>query len=249
MRYCTQTARRGDDYWISLLDPDHLRILHADFDPHFMGLTAHAIPLFPNVHTLTAIINLPTLPETLMIMSNFPFVRLLKLVGGWVPPDDDAHDTVFPLLKEYSGPHRALPFFHPAIFLARLHITERCRPEDLIASLQGIQAPNITSFQATFHEIDNIAFSKLIELLPRLTEALIRIVVRENDELGSFQGTVVPPPVFVSPNVSQPSTFFSMLTDTPSLPLRLERLGISWEAMITSTPTKFPTFHVCATWS
>ncbi|KAJ7885528.1 hypothetical protein B0H14DRAFT_3431813 [Mycena olivaceomarginata] len=218
MRHFTRTARRGDDYWISLLDPDHLRILHADFDPRFMGLTAHHIPRFADVHTLTATINLPTLSETLTIMSKFPSVRLLKLVGRWVPPDDDAHDAVFPLLKEYSGPHRALPFFHPAIFLTRLHITERCRPEDLIARLQGIQAPNITTFQATFHEIDNTAFSKLIELLPRLTEALIRIVVRENDELGS--GIT---PCF------KPSTFFGMLAETPSLPSRLEHLGISWE--------------------
>ncbi|KAJ7892515.1 hypothetical protein B0H14DRAFT_2560224 [Mycena olivaceomarginata] len=75
-----------------------------------------------------------------------------------------------------------------------------------------------TSLQATFHEIDNIAFSKLIELLPRLTEALIRIIVRENDELGSG----------ITPGF-KPSTFFSMLTETPSLPSRLERLGISWE--------------------
>ncbi|KAJ7885540.1 hypothetical protein B0H14DRAFT_3128158 [Mycena olivaceomarginata] len=205
MRHFTRTARRGDDYWISLLDPDHLHILHADFDPRFMGLTAHHIPRFPDVHTLTATINLPTLSETLTIMSKFPFTTMYMM-------------RFFPLLKEYSGPHRALPFFHPAIFLTRLHITERCRPEDLIARLQGIQAPNITTFQATFHEIDNTTFSKLIELLPRLTEALIRVVVRENDELGS--GIT---PCF------KPSTFFGMLAETPSLPSRLEHLGISWE--------------------
>jgi hypothetical protein len=97
--------------------------------------------------------------------------------------------VVFPLFRDYSGP---LPFFHPATRLTQLHLTQRCLPEDLIALLQSSRASNITSFQAEFQEIDNTAFNKLIELLPRLTEALLWIVVPGNDELvnGSVDGRI-----------------------------------------------------------
>ncbi|KAJ7323555.1 hypothetical protein DFH08DRAFT_969105 [Mycena albidolilacea] len=118
-----------------------------------------------------------------------------------------------------------IPLFHPATRLKQLYITQRCLPENLIAHLQSSRASNITSFQAEFHEIDNTAFNKLIELLPRLTEALLRIVVPGNDELvnGSVDGRIR-----IGFNFKT-STFLSMLAGIPSLPPALERLGISWE--------------------
>jgi hypothetical protein len=122
-------------------------------------------------------------------MSKVSSVRRLKLESEWVPLDVDGQGVVFPLFRDYSGP---LPFFHPATRLTQLHLTQRCLPEDLIALLQSSRASNITSFQAEFQEIDNTAFNKLIELLPRLTEALLWIVVPGNDELvnGSVDGRI-----------------------------------------------------------
>ncbi|KAJ7362791.1 hypothetical protein DFH08DRAFT_799813 [Mycena albidolilacea] len=72
----------GDDHWIPLLHPDHLRVFRADFNPCFMGKTIHAIPRFPNVYKFVTTMNLPTLSENLAILSKFPAVRLLKVQGN-----------------------------------------------------------------------------------------------------------------------------------------------------------------------
>jgi hypothetical protein len=95
----------------------------------------------------------------------------------------------------------------------------------------------------------------LIELLPRLTEALIRVVVRENDELGSgitpcfkVQSYLLPCSSYQMCHSRQHSLGCSPRHLFPHGSSTLEYPGKAMTAFTTtSAPTKFPTLHVCAT--
>ncbi|KAJ7127783.1 hypothetical protein C8R44DRAFT_873580 [Mycena epipterygia] len=132
--------------------------------------------------------------------------------------------SVFPLLREYSGPYQPLPLFLPLNTLTHL-IIPRCSPQDFITRIQGIQGPNITLFHVEFNTFDNPTFNTIMELLPRLIKLLIRIVVPSTSRM--FKREIFDTHKLKDDEV--PSTFFLKLADAPILPPSLERLAISWE--------------------
>ncbi|KAJ7096095.1 hypothetical protein C8R44DRAFT_989397 [Mycena epipterygia] len=230
----------GDNYWIPLLHPDHLRALRAEFNPR----TVQAIPSFTNVHRLSVTMDLPTPAQNLVILSKFPAVRVLELGGKGLLTDAlalrprEQASAVFPLLREYSGPYQPLPLFLPLTTLTHL-IIPRCSPQDFITRVQGIQDPNITLFYVEFNKFDNPTFNTIMELLPRLTELLIRIVVPSASCMFKreiFDARKLKDDEVVDGRLGdsiragfKPSTFFLKLADAPILPPSLERLAISWE--------------------
>ncbi|KAJ7185781.1 hypothetical protein C8R46DRAFT_1288858 [Mycena filopes] len=237
LRVSDFTLFSGGDHWIPLLHPERLHSLATHFDPKFTGPTA-AIPFFPNVHTLT------TSSQNRVILSKFPGVRVLNIEG--TTGDRVSHGIsaqtppIFPLLREYTGPHQVLRMLTPAATLTHLRTSE-CSHMGLVATLQGIGPNSIVSFHAEFSQLDSAILSTLVGLLPHLTEFLIDIVVDaiepwfargrwdhsqyelKDDEIlvGKYGDTL---------RVDfQPSTFFLALSDTPAFPSGLERLAISWK--------------------
>ncbi|KAF8181915.1 hypothetical protein K438DRAFT_1174579 [Mycena galopus ATCC 62051] len=211
--------QKDNDYWIPLLHPDHLRSLGAYFSD-IVRTVRPDHPNFPNVHRLSGAMDLPTLSENLMLMSRFPA-------------------PVFPLLEEYSGPYEILPLFLPAATLRRIR-TDCDSPKDLITRIEGVQGAKITSLDVEFATIDTTAVNKLVELFPRLTELLIRIVIPDLPTM--FDRVVQSPAELENDEVVDgeagehiragftPSAFFQNLAaDTPSLPLALKCLAISWD--------------------
>ncbi|KAJ7783631.1 hypothetical protein DFH07DRAFT_764109 [Mycena maculata] len=200
------------------------------FNPRSMNQKpVHAIPSFPNVHELRAVLGLPTPSQNLIILSKFPAVHILRLLGK---PRGRVHKC---LLFPPSSP---LALFLPVAALTHITIP-RCSPQDFIACIQDTQSPNIVSLHMEFTKLDNTAFNTLSELFPRLTELLIRIVVSDmsrwfsceiydssqlkDDEVvdGQFGDSVRAG--------SKLSKFFIQLANTPTVPPNLEHLAISWE--------------------
>ncbi|KAJ7107702.1 hypothetical protein C8R44DRAFT_804096, partial [Mycena epipterygia] len=93
-------------------------------------------------------------------LSKFPGVEVL--VNGW--PISDADSDVgacgfLPVLREYAGTLKNLPFFH------------------------GIRiAQNITSLTATFNDMDRTGFNGLCDLFVHLTELRICVVLDVDEE-------------------------------------------------------------------
>ncbi|KAJ7826304.1 hypothetical protein B0H14DRAFT_2595929 [Mycena olivaceomarginata] len=140
--------------------------------------------------------------------------------------------AAFPLLAEYFGPHQALPLFLSTTPLTRLYITERCSLSDLTAHIQALRGNNITSFHVEFNKIDNTALNKLFELLPRLTELTIRLIVSSTSRL--FKREIYDPRKLPDDVVVDGRFAFCILhklADAPLgfIPPGLEHLAISWQ--------------------
>ncbi|KAJ7830391.1 hypothetical protein B0H13DRAFT_2433663 [Mycena leptocephala] len=234
-------VEHGEDYWIPLLHPDHLRVLKTAFEPRFMRRTVHTISSFPNVHKLEPITHNTTPSQNLTVMSKFPGVRILKLWGKGLDTDAVAVQAVpvFPHLEEYYGSYQALPLFLTATTLTRIQ-TKCSRPEDLLIRIQGIQGHKITSFNAKFTKFDNAAFNKIVKLLPQLTELIFTVVVPNTSSLFTrviYDDRKLPKGEIVDGRYDDEgvrsgfalSAFFLKLADAPFLPYGLERLAIHWE--------------------
>ncbi|KAJ7185779.1 hypothetical protein C8R46DRAFT_386187 [Mycena filopes] len=231
----------GGVHWIPLLHPESLHSLATAFDPRVIGST-DAIPIFPNVRTLTTKLH-PTSSQNRAILCKFPGVRVLNIaetigdlslgISAQTPP-------ILRLLREYYGPHQVLRMLTPAATLTHLRTSE-CSHMGLVTTLRGIGPNRIVSFHARFSLFDSAILSTLVELLPHLTKFAIDIVVAtiepwfargrrdrsqyelKDDEIlvGQFGDTC---------RVDfQPSTFFLALSNTPAFPSGLERLAISWK--------------------
>ncbi|KAJ7107731.1 hypothetical protein C8R44DRAFT_804160 [Mycena epipterygia] len=93
-------------------------------------------------------------------LSKFPGVEVL--VNGWPISDPDSHveaSGFLPVLREYAGTPKNLPFFHG------IRITQ-----------------NITSLAATFDDMDRTAFDGLCDLFTHLTELRVRVVLHVDEE-------------------------------------------------------------------
>ncbi|KAJ7185810.1 hypothetical protein C8R46DRAFT_1343003 [Mycena filopes] len=231
----------GADYWFPLLHPEHLRSLDTEFDSRCIGRT-DGIPLFPNVHKLTAQPH-PTPSQNRVILSKFPAVRVLNILGmtGELSLGISAQTPpILPLLREYTGPHQVLRMLTPAATLTHLR-TSKCSHMGLVTTLQGIGPNNIVSFHTSFSLFDSTILGTLVELLPHLTEFVIHIIVdaigpwfaRGHRDLNKFRlkdDEIVDGKFGDTYRVDfQPSMFFLALSNTPALPSGLERLAISWE--------------------
>ncbi|KAJ6479613.1 hypothetical protein C8R45DRAFT_933422 [Mycena sanguinolenta] len=170
----------GEDYWIPVLHPDYLRVLTMDF----VARIVHSIPPFPNVYTLTTFSHDKTSSQNLTVMSKFPGVRILTLLGKEFATESVLvqPQVVFPHLEEYYGPSQALSLFLAAAPLKRVQV-ECAGPKAFLARIQAVKSLQITSLNAKFTELDNAAFNKIVELLPQLTELLITVTVSDTCRL------------------------------------------------------------------
>ncbi|KAJ7716686.1 hypothetical protein B0H16DRAFT_1898223 [Mycena metata] len=233
----------GGDHWIPLLHRDQLHSLITDINSRLIGRAADAFPSFPNVQELTVSLELPIPSQNLTILSKFPAVRILKirrntdvLALGLLPPPS----PIFPLLRDYGGPHQYLPMLLPFATLTHLKIS-RCTPQNLIATLEGVGGTDgIVSFHAQFSQLTSAAFYTIVKLLPRLTELEIRIVLgstghmfKRRIDLDDFklrEGEIMGGEEDYEVRTGfKPSAFFETLPAASILPPGLEHLAISWE--------------------
>ncbi|KAJ6479626.1 hypothetical protein C8R45DRAFT_1216185 [Mycena sanguinolenta] len=228
----------AEDYWIPLLHAECLRLLTMSFTGRAVG----TIPIFPNVHTLRAIIGdtLPSHPQNLTMMSKFPGVRILIMAGKEFAtgPASVQCEAVFPHLEEYHGHCQALLLFLAASTLTRIQ-TKCARPQDLLTHISGIQCHKITSFKVTFETLSSLSFNEMVKLFPQLTELLLTITVSDTSRL--FKREIYDPEELAKDEVVDGrygdsvrsgftvSTFFLKLSNAPFLPSGLERLAISWQ--------------------
>ncbi|KAJ7677799.1 hypothetical protein DFH06DRAFT_1421964 [Mycena polygramma] len=229
---------KGNEFWIPMLHPGHLRTLRARFNPRCMSRPVD-IPAFPIVQSLDAFMDLPTPAQNISILTKFPAVRVLRLGGKGLSTAavSSRLPAVFPHLREYSGPYEALPLFLEADGLKHV-ATSKCGPQDLISRIQNIR-PNITSIHAQFNKLDIAAFSTLMALLPQLMELILRIRVSSIDDMfkrETYNFKKLGKDVLVHGRFGDslrtgfnPSTFFIALPSMPALPPKLERLAILWE--------------------
>ncbi|KAJ7701609.1 hypothetical protein B0H14DRAFT_3527604 [Mycena olivaceomarginata] len=228
--------KNGADYWIPLLHPDQLRILHTALEPCFVR-AARSIASFLNVHTLAVATHNTTLssPQNLAIMSRFPAVRILKVWGKELDTSGIVQ-AALPHLEQYHGPYRALSSFLAANTLKRIQ-TKCFDPKHLLNRIPGIQGHKITAFHVEFRRFDNATFNKIVELLPNLTELLLTLIP-ETDSLfeSEIPEATQQPDDHIVEGLGHclrsgfvVSNFFLELADSPFLPPCLERLAISWE--------------------
>ncbi|KAJ6527038.1 hypothetical protein B0H19DRAFT_1243334 [Mycena capillaripes] len=207
----------GLDHWTPLLHPEHLQELNVSCNLRVLGESTEAIQTFTHLHKLSITMNFSIMSHNLEIMSKFPNVRVLS-IGGWGEVDAWPKDSgPFPLLSEYDGTHKLLPFFFSRATLTRITVSD-ATPDLVIRQLQGLCTPlNITALNGNFEGFDNEAFDTLISLLPRLVELRIRITLELED--GELEDNIN----------SIATSFFDALADTPGLPLTLEHLALAWK--------------------
>ncbi|KAJ6454323.1 hypothetical protein C8R45DRAFT_1222816 [Mycena sanguinolenta] len=242
----------AEESWIPLLCPDHLRVLDmtsypAPYEPRLLVRTAHIIPSFPNVHTLTTNTRTITLSQNLPFMSKFPRIRILKLPsqpGARVETVSLEARAVFPQLEEYYGPCHALSLFLAAATLRRVQTEYTTSPEHFLTRIQVVQGLKITSLNVTSERLDNTAFNRIVDALPQLTELLLTLFVDYTYTLFEdwLDDDAEPPEDEILHGKRKTywdgircgftlSAFFPKLADAPFLPPGLKRLAINWECL------------------
>ncbi|KAJ7505897.1 hypothetical protein B0H11DRAFT_361378 [Mycena galericulata] len=229
------TAEDSVDLWVPLLRPAHLRELEMVCSPSRFAETLDTLPPFPHVYQLTIAMNLSTMSQNLFILSKFPGVQIFSM-SGWGelldgPGPRLQASAILPRLREYSGPYQTLPVFLIKSTLTRL-TTGYCMPQDFIAQLQGLRAPeNLTSLDATFANLDNAAFDTICAFFTRLTELSVKVApLVEEDEFENPRAT----------------SFFAGLAHAAALPPALERLALIWEFEYEAAETAPPADEIPA---
>ncbi|KAJ7505895.1 hypothetical protein B0H11DRAFT_2272646 [Mycena galericulata] len=220
-------AEDGGDIWVPLLRPERLRELEMVWIPNRLAETLDRIPPFPHVYKLTTGMYLSTMSQNFSILSHFPGVEIFSM-RGWGEVQDGPGprlqaSTVLPRLKEYTGPCQTVSIFLTKSTLTRITI-EYCKPQDFIAQLQGLRAPeNLTLLDVTFDDLEIPEFDTICAFFTRITELRIKVVYYVEE--GAFGD----PPEEGDNYMA--TMFFKGLADASALPPALERLAIRWEFM------------------
>ncbi|KAJ7644744.1 hypothetical protein FB45DRAFT_1116462 [Roridomyces roridus] len=190
--FATRPTEEKADLWIPLLHPEHLRVLEVFADPYLklMNETMVSSPVFPHVHTLRTSVIPGTLSRNLLAWSKFPGVRSLGLSnrGVQTSPFGPTHPVVcpdvMPLLEEYEGCPHALHLFAARATLMRVCI-DHCSLDGLIACLNWVQSPQVTSFNIGLLDVLDVSnLSVIFNSFPMLQA--LRIFVLNNDDEAAY---------------------------------------------------------------
>ncbi|KAF8206851.1 hypothetical protein K438DRAFT_1756195 [Mycena galopus ATCC 62051] len=219
-------AKSGNDFWITLLCPENLCKLDLRCQPCLFGVLAAMLP-FPRVHTLTIILNYSTTLYNLSILSKFPGLQILSMLGpGKVQDMPVETSAALPILQQYTGPCETMALFLPLSTLKRLTI-QGCIPKDFTKQLQANRFPiYLTSLDVTFDEnLDMTTLHTVCTFFPTLTTLRICISFEyyELEEEGP-----------VGDGINHTATkFLAELIDFTSFPAELRQLALDWNFFYT----------------
>ncbi|KAJ7505907.1 hypothetical protein B0H11DRAFT_361536 [Mycena galericulata] len=222
--FIRQGSSESEDvnFWVPLLRPERLRELEMVWIPTRLAETLARIPPFPHVYKLTTGMDLSTMSQNFSILSHFPGVEIFSIRGDGEVLDGPGlrlqASTILPGLKEYIGPCQTVSIFLTKSTLTRL-TTEHCKPQEFIAQLRGLGAPeNLTFLDVTFDDLEIPEFDTICTFFTRLTEFRIKVVYYvEEGAFGEEDYNYLA------------TRFFNGLANTSALPPALERLALRWE--------------------
>ncbi|KAF8173591.1 hypothetical protein K438DRAFT_1980849 [Mycena galopus ATCC 62051] len=210
-----------------LLRPERLLELDLRFDLRLLGKHIADIPSFLHVHKLTITMDLGASRSTMssyLILSKFPAVTIFEIINPIERPAVPIEPSIiFPVLRQYTGPHPPLTLFLHRSTLTHISITNLCNPNDFITQFRAISGSNhVTSLNAMFStsNLDMATLGAICAFLPRLTELCLRIVHHAPHHAVVHRAT----------------TFFTDLADTHALPVALVRLSITWDTLYSPRP-------------
>ncbi|KAF7324401.1 hypothetical protein MSAN_02520300 [Mycena sanguinolenta] len=210
-----------NDFWIPLLSRDTLQELNLY---NYLGFAKSDVQPFPNVHTLKMDDFPLMVHDTVAIFSKFPNLHIFLstyrgVLRGLTTVEES---TIFPVLRNYTGPYQNLHIFvqRPTLTHITLDADYDGFPfSDFVTELQGIVAlPNIVSLGVRFAISAQAAFGKteidtLFTLFPNLVELQLTLVAM--DEGDGF--------------TPQATSFLKMFASNPLLPGTLQSLSLEWD--------------------
>ncbi|KAJ7804286.1 hypothetical protein B0H14DRAFT_3486416 [Mycena olivaceomarginata] len=215
----------GATFWFPLLRPDHLRELDLTCIPRFLASIIPTLPQFHRVHTLSLTVAVSSTSLNLTILSKFPAVEVLSLVGPWKGGETGNEGLevakTLPMLRAYKGSFRTLPMFLALPTLTHVEAygpSISANPALFMQQLEGVQSPSgITMLDLHFGSFEHAALAPVSAFFTRLTRLSVFIRVHSEEMVLS------------SDRVNRQATsFFIALADAPTLPRTLEHLVISW---------------------
>ncbi|KAF8198214.1 hypothetical protein K438DRAFT_1933593 [Mycena galopus ATCC 62051] len=215
--YRRSTSPSNPELWFPFLRRTKLRNFYMSYD-EWMFTQVLSGDTFPFVTRLTFSFADTSLALAKFI-AKFPATEILAL---HCPPMemDEASDErtalsgVLTSLKTYEGPEDLLDIFLPIHTLYRVTLPYARRPEDYLAKLRKIQAPNhISSLRIEFSDFSHGALRDLCGFFPHLADLRIEVVIEEDDFVASWD-------VY---------NFFEHLAQELPFPAKIEKFAIRWE--------------------
>ncbi|KAJ7242378.1 hypothetical protein B0H12DRAFT_850312 [Mycena haematopus] len=215
-------------HWFPFLRRTKLRHFSTTSDEWLFAQLLSGDP-FPCVTRLELRMDESTLFANLGVLASFPATEVLTIHSyGRTAQGSDLSGRdrtplfgVLTLLKEYEGPDDLLDVLLPLPSLHRLILPTMIKPDDQLAKLRAINAPNhITSLDLHFFDFDYENLCDLCGFFPYLTNLRIKVTVPHLTKCDYDSGEEASWEV---------NRFFQDLAEELPFPACFQKFAIHWE--------------------